>query len=109
VASVLFNTFIFAQIFNLVNSRRINDEYNIFEGESDCRLCQCQVLVTCAAAWWGGLRGGGWTETNLGLEDLGPAFECTTAPADLFVQLRQRCAGGTLAADDCSSPVILLC
>lgn len=59
VASVLFNTFIFAQIFNLVNSRRINDEYNIFEGESDCRLCQCQVLVTCAAAWWGGLRGGG--------------------------------------------------
>lgn len=33
VASVLFNTFIFAQIFNLVNSRRINDEYNIFEGE----------------------------------------------------------------------------
>ena len=31
VASLLFNTFIFAQICNLVNSRRINDEYNIFE------------------------------------------------------------------------------
>jgi phosphoglycerol transferase MdoB-like AlkP superfamily enzyme len=30
IASVLFNTFIFAQIFNLINARRINDEYNVF-------------------------------------------------------------------------------
>lgn len=33
VAGILFNTFIFAQIFNLINSRRIADEYNVFEGE----------------------------------------------------------------------------
>lgn len=33
VAGILFNTFIFAQIFNLINSRRIDDEYNVFEGE----------------------------------------------------------------------------
>jgi Ca2+-transporting ATPase len=31
VASLLFNTFIMAQICNLINSRRINDEYNVFE------------------------------------------------------------------------------
>lgn len=34
LASVLFNTFIWAQVFNLINARRINDEYNIFEGEA---------------------------------------------------------------------------
>jgi hypothetical protein len=33
VAGILFNTFIFAQIFNLINSRRIADEYHVFEGE----------------------------------------------------------------------------
>lgn len=32
LASLIFNVFIFAQIFNLINSRRINDEYNVFEG-----------------------------------------------------------------------------
>lgn len=30
--SVLFNTFIFCQIFNEINARRINDEYTIFHG-----------------------------------------------------------------------------
>ncbi|KAF8057240.1 ACA11 [Scenedesmus sp. PABB004] len=53
LASVLFNTFIFAQIFNLVNSRRINDEYNVFEGLATSRLflailgviVLCQVLI----------------------------------------------------------------
>eukprot|EP00879_Flechtneria_rotunda_P002036 GHRR01002214.1.p1 GENE.GHRR01002214.1~~GHRR01002214.1.p1 ORF type:complete len:850 (+),score=231.92 GHRR01002214.1:2125-4674(+) len=53
VASLLFNTFIFAQIFNLINSRRINDEYNVFEGLNTSTLFLailgfiifCQVMI----------------------------------------------------------------
>uniref|UniRef100_A0A383WGV1 Calcium-transporting ATPase n=1 Tax=Tetradesmus obliquus TaxID=3088 RepID=A0A383WGV1_TETOB len=49
VASVLFNTFIFAQIFNLVVSRRINDEYNFFEGlhKSTLFLVILAIIVFC--------------------------------------------------------------
>ncbi|KAF6264067.1 hypothetical protein COO60DRAFT_1457828 [Scenedesmus sp. NREL 46B-D3] len=49
VASVLFNTFIFAQIFNLVVSRRINDEYNFFEGlhKSTLFLIILAIIVFC--------------------------------------------------------------
>jgi hypothetical protein len=49
VASLLFNTFIFAQIFNLVNSRRINDEYNVFEGlhTSTLFLIILGIIVVC--------------------------------------------------------------
>jgi len=30
--TVVFNTFVFMQIFNMINARKINDELNIFEG-----------------------------------------------------------------------------
>ena len=30
--TVVFNTFVFLQIFNMINARKINDEFNIFEG-----------------------------------------------------------------------------
>jgi hypothetical protein len=51
IASLLFNTFIFAQIFNLVNSRRINDEYNVFEGlhKSTLFLIILAVIIFCQA------------------------------------------------------------
>lgn len=54
VAGILFNTFIFAQIFNLINSRRINDEYNVFEGE----LREGQHSTVRHTAAQGGAKGG---------------------------------------------------
>eukprot|EP00775_Hariotina_reticulata_P009045 gene9045-9216_t len=68
IASLLFNTFIFAQIFNLINSRRINDEYNVFEGMdiqyigqataaecrgncSDVKDCTFYILSAAGSCW----------------------------------------------------------
>eukprot|EP00878_Enallax_costatus_P010039 GHUV01010478.1.p1 GENE.GHUV01010478.1~~GHUV01010478.1.p1 ORF type:complete len:1008 (+),score=247.34 GHUV01010478.1:318-3341(+) len=52
IASLLFNIFIFAQIFNIVNSRRINDEYNVFEGlyKSALSLTLIAAIVGCQVA-----------------------------------------------------------
>jgi Ca2+-transporting ATPase len=51
VAGILFNTFIFAQIFNLINSRRIADEYNVFEGECGrWRWCKLEASCLCRTA-----------------------------------------------------------
>jgi hypothetical protein len=44
---VLFNAFIFAQLANLVNSRRINDEYNIFQNITHSPVF-VTVLLICA-------------------------------------------------------------
>ena len=46
VTTLVFNTFIFAQIFNSVNCRRLNNKLNIFEGIFRNR---CLVLITLMA------------------------------------------------------------
>ncbi len=62
---MLFNAFIFAQLANLINSRRINDEYNIFQNIFAspvflCVLCICGFLqVGRRAAGLQGCRAAG--------------------------------------------------
>lgn len=43
--SLVFNTFVFMQIFKLVNSRRIDNELNIFEGLSRNRLFMVMMAI----------------------------------------------------------------
>lgn len=46
--SMVFNTFIWMQLFNEVNSRRINDEYNVFAGILDGWIFMSVMLLTIA-------------------------------------------------------------
>lgn len=48
VSSVIFNAFIFMQIFNEINSRKIDDEYNIFEGVFSSQIYIGVITVTAA-------------------------------------------------------------
>lgn len=42
--SVIFNVFIFMQIFNEINARKIRNEYNIFQGVFDSSIF-CAIFV----------------------------------------------------------------
>jgi hypothetical protein len=57
-ASVLFNSFIFAQLGNLLNARRINNEYNIFAGlsftKSPVFLAILFIIVALQVRCWCG-------------------------------------------------------
>jgi len=46
VLSLLFNAFIFMQVFNEINSRRIDDEYNIFQGFFESYTFSVVLFVT---------------------------------------------------------------
>lgn len=47
--SVVFNTFIFMQVFNEINSRKINDEYNVFEGFFRSPIFSIVLAITVGA------------------------------------------------------------
>ena len=50
VATVMFNTFVFAQIFNSVNCRRVDNKLNIFEGIIKSRyFVAITIAGTCLA------------------------------------------------------------
>lgn len=44
--SFLFNTFIFMQVFNEVNARKIANEYNVFDGFFDSPIFACVLVFT---------------------------------------------------------------
>lgn len=44
--SFLFNTFIFMQVFNEINARKIANEYNVFEGFFDSPIFSCVLVFT---------------------------------------------------------------
>jgi len=46
VSSVIFNAFIFMQIFNEINSRKIDDEYNIFDGLFSSQIFMGVLVIT---------------------------------------------------------------
>lgn len=48
VNSMVFNTFIFAQVFNEINSRKIRDEYNIFERFLENNIFISVIIITIA-------------------------------------------------------------
>ncbi len=52
--SIVFNTFIFLQVFNMINSRKIEDEYNVFGGMFTSPIFVAVLIIIVA------LQVGGW-------------------------------------------------
>ena len=52
-SSIVFNAFIFLQLCNLINARKIKDELNVFRGERQC-VCwlYCCICVHKAGKGW---------------------------------------------------------
>jgi len=46
VHALVFNTFVFCQLFNEFNCRRVEDEFNIFQGIHKCRLFYIIMIFT---------------------------------------------------------------
>ncbi|KAH9052627.1 hypothetical protein EDB87DRAFT_423558 [Lactarius vividus] len=57
VQTLVFNAFVFAQIFNLFNCRRLDEKLNIFEGVSKNRYFMAIIAIGCHTSvdlfrWW---------------------------------------------------------
>lgn len=98
--SIVFNLFVFMQIFNMICSRKINDEFNIFAGVTEnpafvvvwsvifvVQICVTQFFGRAVSVHVKGLTGGQWLwcilialctfPINLGLKFLPDKF-CPT-------------------------------